>query len=151
MHNNMYTTRHKIKYKHQRTQKHQKKNIKQLVYRLLQSLIIVKLYHWNTRSFSVHKATDELYEQLNSNIDKFIEVLLGKHKRINKNAILYFDSLKIKTYKTNNAFLKWLDKFKQYLTQVDSIFIPKEDTDILNIRDEILAELNKITYMLSLK
>jgi DNA-binding ferritin-like protein len=147
----MYTTRNKTKYKHKRTQKHRKKNIKRLVYRLLQSLIIVKLYHWNTQSFSVHKATDELYEQLNSNIDKFIEVLLGKHKRINKNAILDFDSLKIKTYKTNNTFLKWLDKFKHYLIKVDSIFIPNEDSDILNIRDEILAELNKITYMLLLK
>jgi len=30
-------------------------------------------------------------------------------------------------------------------------FIPNEDSDILNIRDEILAELNKITYMLLLK
>ena len=41
-------------------------------------LNMVKLYHWKTDSFSQHKATDELYESLNLNIDRFVEVLMGK-------------------------------------------------------------------------
>jgi hypothetical protein len=36
-------------------------------------LLMVKLYHWKTYSYSTHKATDELYSSLNSNFDKFIE------------------------------------------------------------------------------
>ena len=40
----------------------------------------VKIYHWKTRSYAVHKATDELYEKLNEQIDQFVEVLLGKKK-----------------------------------------------------------------------
>jgi DNA-binding ferritin-like protein len=44
----------------------------------LEMLIMVKLYHWKTSSYATHKATDELYTNLNANIDKFIEVLLGK-------------------------------------------------------------------------
>ena len=35
----------------------------------------IKLYHWKTKSYSQHKATDELYANLNENVDKFIEVL----------------------------------------------------------------------------
>jgi len=31
---------------------------------MLQMLMTVKLYHWNTLSFSTHKATDELYGSL---------------------------------------------------------------------------------------
>jgi hypothetical protein len=38
----------------------------------------VKIYHWNTHSYAQHKATDELYSQLNEHIDKFVEVMLGK-------------------------------------------------------------------------
>ena len=37
----------------------------------------IKLYHWKTNSYSVHKATDELHERLSGHIDKFVEVLLG--------------------------------------------------------------------------
>ena len=46
----------------------------------LQILNTVKLYHWKTKSFAIHKATDELYSKLGSNIDSFIEVLLGKEE-----------------------------------------------------------------------
>ena len=34
---------------------------KQIITNMLQMLMTVKLYHWNTLSFSVHKATDTLY------------------------------------------------------------------------------------------
>ena len=37
---------------------------KQIVTQMLQMLMTVKLYHWNTLSFSTHKATDELYGSL---------------------------------------------------------------------------------------
>ena len=39
----------------------------------------VKLYHWKTFSFATHKATDELYEDLNKYVDEFVEVMLGYH------------------------------------------------------------------------
>jgi hypothetical protein len=38
----------------------------------------IKLYHWQTRSFSEHKATDDLVTALDTNIDKFIEVYMGR-------------------------------------------------------------------------
>ena len=42
---------------------------------------MVKLYHWKTRSYAQHQATDELYLKLNKHIDSFVEVLLGKDER----------------------------------------------------------------------
>ena len=39
----------------------------------------VKLYHWQTNSFSRHTATDELVKSLDENIDKFVEVFMGKY------------------------------------------------------------------------
>ena len=64
---------------------------RQIITYMLQMLMTTKLYHWNTLSFSVHKATDELYGDLNKLIDQFVEVLLGKHTNIserNKHEIL---------------------------------------------------------------
>jgi len=127
-----------------------KKDVKSLIYRLLQSLMIVKLYHWNTKVYSVHKVTDELYDALNDKMDSFIEVLLGKHT-INKTSLLDIHTLHLKTFKHPNAFIKWLEQFKTYLIHVNELFKSEENSDLFNIRDEILAELNKITYLLSFK
>ena len=44
----------------------------------LEMLLLIKLYHWKTQSYATHKATDELYGTLNENMDKFIEILMGK-------------------------------------------------------------------------
>jgi DNA-binding ferritin-like protein len=48
------------------------------VAKFLTLLQTVKLYHWKTRSYATHKATDELYSNLNESIDSFVEILLGK-------------------------------------------------------------------------
>jgi dTDP-D-glucose 4,6-dehydratase len=49
-----------------------------IVTTFLQMLNTVKLYHWKTFSYAQHKATDELYTNLNANIDAFVEIMLGK-------------------------------------------------------------------------
>ena len=41
----------------------------------------VKLYHWQTMSFSRHKATDDLVTSLDTNIDKFTEAYMGRYGR----------------------------------------------------------------------
>ena len=43
-----------------------------MVAMFLQMLNTTKLYHWKTKSFAQHKATDELYSNLNSTIDKYV-------------------------------------------------------------------------------
>ena len=49
-----------------------------IVTEFLQTLNMIKLYHWKTESYAAHKATDELHEHLSKNIDQFVEVLMGK-------------------------------------------------------------------------
>ena len=38
---------------------------------------MIKLYHWQTKIYARHKATDNLHSELLSSIDKFIEVYMG--------------------------------------------------------------------------
>jgi len=72
---------------HRKTQKNrippnnpfsQNSHTRHIVKIFMEILNMVKLYHWKTRSYAQHKATDELYSKLNEDIDKFIEILLGK-------------------------------------------------------------------------
>ena len=44
----------------------------------LQMLNTIKLYHWKISNYAEHKATDELYANRNTNIDTFVEGVLGK-------------------------------------------------------------------------
>ena len=55
-----------------------KKFQKEITVIFFEMLLMVKLFHWKTHSYATHKATDELYGKLNEDIDKFIEILLGK-------------------------------------------------------------------------
>lgn len=147
----MRTLRRRPTHNHTKKRTPAEDNIKQIIKRLLQSLLIVKLYHWNTQFYSVHKATDKLYADLNNHADRFVEVLLGKHDTIHKHTVLDVGSIKTKVFRKNTDFIKWLDNLKQYLFNIDPIFNHHEDSDILSIRDEILVDLNKITYLLSLR
>lgn len=106
----------------------------------------VKLYHWKTTSFSTHKATDELYGSLNDQLDKFVEVMLGK-REMGGRKLLNLSMVKLGMYSNNEAFKKQIENYKQFLLDLDDSFGP----DLLAIRDEILAEFNKFLYLLSLE
>jgi hypothetical protein len=112
----------------------------------LHMLNTVKLYHWKTTSFSTHKATDELYGSLNEQLDKFVEVMLGK-KEMGGRKLLHVSMVKLGVYSNNEAFKKQIENYKQFLLDLDAGFGP----DLLAIRDEILAEFNKFLYLLSLQ
>jgi hypothetical protein len=51
-------------------------NINNLVKFFFTLQLNLKLYHWNTTSYSRHKASDQFGERLLSLIDRFVEVLL---------------------------------------------------------------------------
>lgn len=125
--------------------------LKQITVVFLEMLMMVKLYHWKTHSYATHKATDQLYDSLNGNMDKFIEVLLGKtgtridlmnNKTISLIDLNSQESLKSKIMSLKNYFVS-LDNNKALSTMSNS--------DLFNIRDEILADLNQFLYLLTFK
>ena len=124
---------------------------KQITVVFLEMLIMVKLFHWKTHSYATHKATDDLYSSLNENIDHFIEVLLGKtgsridlmsHKSISLIDLTSQENLKSK-----------IQMYKNYLVGLDkNIALSKmSNSDLFNIRDEILGNLNQFLYLLTFK
>lgn len=120
-------------------------NGKKIIVFFLCMLNTIKLYHWKTLSYSQHKATDSLYESLNSNIDKFIEVYLGKNPRVDLTKMKY---IPLNDFNSLNELKKNILNYKNFLI---SISLPPEDSDLLTIRDELLIDLNQFLYLLTLK
>jgi DNA-binding ferritin-like protein len=117
----------------------------------LEMLLLVKLFHWKTYSYATHKATDELYESLNGHIDSFIEVLMGKSgSRID---LMNQKSIKLEDLQSTEKLKEKVNKFKGYLVGFENKPALKtmSNTDLFNIRDEILGDLNKFLYLLTLK
>jgi hypothetical protein len=104
----------------------------------------VKLYHWQTRSFAEHKATDDLVEALDTNIDKFIEVYMGRYGRPHIKKTLPVKNLSV------SGIRSFITKSDEWLASSLPRMLKKNDSDLLNIRDEILAGLNQIKYLFTL-
>lgn len=124
----------------------------EIVQKFLVLLNTVKLFHWKTTSFAAHKASDELYSSLNSNIDKFVEVLLGKlnGERVQLTSVHQLPLLDFPNQ--NFSFMKAeIEKYKKYLVDLDNnLFLKKMvNADLYTIRDEILGSLNQFLYLLT--
>lgn len=117
-----------------------------IVQTFLEMLNTVKLYHWKTRSFAQHKATDELYAKLNENIDTFVEILLGKDesrvKMVEKRSRL-IDSENTADFKNR------IYEYREFLIDISTYFDTKRDNDLLNVRDEILGHINQFLYLMT--
>jgi hypothetical protein len=104
----------------------------------------VKLYHWQTRSFAEHKATDDLIGTLDTNIDKFVESYMGRYGRPHVRKTLPVKNL------TVSGIRNFISKSANWLTSSLPRKVKKTDSDLLNIRDEILSDLNQVKYLFTL-
>jgi DNA-binding ferritin-like protein len=112
----------------------------------MEMLNTVKIYHWKTHSFSQHKATDELYTKLNEHIDTFIETLLGKDGSRIK---LMENEIQVLDESNTTDFRKRIFEYRSFLINMNMYFDSRNDTDLLNIRDEILGDINQFLYLLT--
>jgi hypothetical protein len=117
----------------------------------LEMLLMVKLYHWKTTSYATHKATDKLYSKLNEHIDRFIEILLGKSgSRID---LMNNKNIRLLDLNSQDLLKSEVNAFKGYLVSLDDNKALKSmsNSDLFNIRDEILGDMNQFLYLLTFK
>ena len=108
----------------------------------------IKLYHWQTRSYSRHKATDDVLKALDESIDKFVEVYMGKYKRPRLSAGT--NTVKLQNLSESGA-VKFVNGCVAYLKKGIMRGIAPNDTDLINIRDEMLGELDQLLFLFSLR
>jgi hypothetical protein len=105
---------------------------------------INKLYHWNTTSYPRHMASDRFDDVLESLVDKFMEVFIGKYQI---KPMLHKLSIE-DSFITDKGIESAYKQTRDILSEMQKN-IP--DTDLLNIRDELVGEINKNLYLFTLK
>ena len=107
----------------------------------------IRVYHWQTNMYARHQATNGLLLKLDPLIDSFMEIFQGKYGK------LKFDS-STKTIETSSGHLNddeailFLQSAVSYLKSIESKGVVKlSDTELLNLRDEIVGHLNQTLYL----
>lgn len=105
----------------------------------------LKVLHWQTKSHAKHVAFGETYDVLNDLIDNFIEIAMGIYGRFTLDEEDTHISIQ------NLSDIDLLGMIKTVRGSLHQMEINPKDTDLLNVKDEILAQVNKLSYLLTLK
>ena len=117
----------------------------QIITPLLTLQNTLRVHHWQTKSYSEHKALGKAYEGLDPLIDQFVEVYFGKYGSINAKESF---KISIENYKGGSC-KEMIDESISYLENFENS-LKENDTELLNIRDEMLAVLQQTKYLLRL-
>ena len=105
----------------------------------------IKLYHWQTKVYARHIATDSSLAKLEEKIDSFVEVYIGKYGRpkiTGTNASLSLQNL------TEAGAVRMI---KAAAKVVQGMYKPVQmHSDLINILDDILKELGQLLYLFTL-
>jgi DNA-binding ferritin-like protein len=114
---------------------------------LLTLQLQLRIYHWQTENYSQHKAFGKTYENLDSLIDSFMEEFMGKYGKVRSNETINISVKNIDELQP----VQFIENIIKFLTSELQSVVKEEDTNLLNIRDSILSELQELKYLLQLK
>lgn len=114
---------------------------------LLQMQNQLRIFHWQTKSYAAHKALGQAYESLDGLIDTFVETALGRKEACFSDGNITVQLFDNKQLDACTA----IDTYKAFLSELSCKLSPEIDTDLLNIRDEMLGVLNQTCYLLKLQ
>jgi DNA-binding ferritin-like protein len=107
----------------------------------------LKIFHWQTKGYARHKAFGKAYDTLDGLIDTFVEEAMGKYGRFvldDSTSVIELANLKeLKPEAMLDTVISALNQFSEQLED--------SDTNLLNVRDEMLGEINKLKYLLTLE
>jgi len=119
----------------------------ELIKKLVQMQLQWRFLHWQTFGDAKHKTYGQIYEGLDGLIDEFVETMMGKYGRPEfepEFALMFQD-------KSALSIQNFMDGITEFLVSFSEMLDPKYDTDLLNLRDEMLGLINKSKYLLTLK
>ena len=108
----------------------------------------LRVLHWQTKSYARHKAYGKKYDSIGDLIDSFMEIYMGKNGRVEFDGEEGIIPLKNTESLDLNEFFK---SNLEFLMTLNDKLDDRKDSDLLNLKDEMMAELNQLRYLLSLK
>lgn len=107
----------------------------------------IKLYHWQTRVYARHIATDKAVEDLDKLIDQYVEVYIGRYGRprlTTKTGTIHLMNM------TEAGAVRFVRSAIKYLDGALVKGLKSDDTDLINLRDELKANLHQLLYLFTL-
>lgn len=119
----------------------------ELILKLVQIQLQWRFLHWQTFGDAKHRTYGEIYEGLDDLIDSFTESMMGKYGRpeFDPEFTIMFQDIK------SLSIQNFMDGITEFLVSFTDQLDSRYDTDLLNMRDEMLAVINKSKYLLTLK
>jgi DNA-binding ferritin-like protein len=122
-------------------------NISSKVKFLLEAQTQFKIMHWQTKGYARHNAFGMIYDTLSDLIDTFVEEAMGKYGRF----VLEDEDKTIQLQNLSEINTKaMITTIAQSLVQFTDEF-DSTDTNLLNVRDEMLGSVYKLSYLLTLE
>jgi len=127
------------------------KAIGEIAKRLIDFWIVVRIFHWQTEQYSVHKATDGLLSELEEKTDEMLEIIQGatgsriRFEQGVKSDQAYRNVTKAKFIRKAHSIAKYLMTLERLLQGISPI------EGILNVRDELIASIQQTLYLLSFR
>ena len=107
----------------------------------------IKLYHWQTRVYARHIATDQMLEKLEKHIDSFVEVYIGTYGRprvTGKNTEITVHNM------TEAGASRMLQAALRYLQGPLSRSLKEGDHDLFALRDDLMEDVHQLAYLFTL-
>jgi len=127
------------------TSKELMNSLNKLTMTLLNHQVVMKLFHFQTEQYGAHKASDSYGEKFASTMDKFLEIAQGIYGKITLKKFSLTGSSH-----TDENIVKHLEGIIILLrSKIDDIL--GEYTQLINIRDELVGDVEQLKYLLTFK
>jgi hypothetical protein len=120
------------------------KLIEELLSVFFQHQMKLKMYHFQTKSYGGHKASDAYLEKFANTFDKFLEVAQGIFGKV-QTTQFKFSFMTVDDQSINNE----LDTYIKILKSLDNDLASY--SELLNIRDELIGDAAQLKYLLTFK
>lgn len=117
-----------------------------IVIALLEIQDQLQVFHFQTKSYARHKALGKTYEKVAERSDDFIEVAMGKYGRFQLSGK---EKIVLQNI-SDDGLNKFVEDCVKFLLGLSNQLDPERDSDLLNIRDDLLGEFNRLKYLLTL-
>lgn len=105
----------------------------------------IQIFHWQTMIGSQHEALGSFYDDFLGLLDQLIEFSMGKYGRFSVSGV---NLPKLNDLSETNLD-SYLKEHIDYYTKIKKTLFSNDDS-ALNILDEIIGELNKLKYLVSM-
>lgn len=118
-------------------------NVDEFVSRFFEMSNQLYLFHWQTSSHAQHLAFGDTNDALAPLMDQFVESYQGKYGRVS-----FLEQADLVDY-GDESEVGIVRDYRDYLVEFKELVA--NEPDLANIVDEMIALINKLLYLLSLK